>query len=240
MKIKKFIKKYGVFILLIAFIIVIVIIQRNFEKKKNTIIIENHNLYQYFEGVKFKYETKIKINKNTNKITKLTFKDVTVNLDSTPIYYADSKTALFPSNMIVSYPKLGSQNKINYYTKIYLDEDDDVYLEYENKKKKLVGTIIYDANNLYFFTEDVTVSYGNNKIDLSPLSYIIVDTLNNKINVYDYKNDNYKIYDNPDKLEVYITNDNLKVNASLDLMYYNEKSRLFIKKIEVLKNLKFD
>ena len=47
-------------------------------------------------------------------------------------------------------------------------------------------------------------------------------------------------HDNPDKLEVYITNDNLKVNASLDLMYYNEKSRLFIKKIEVLKNLKFD
>ena len=81
MKIKKFIKKYGVFILLIAFIIVIVIIQRNFEKKKNTIIIENHNLYQYFEDVKFEYETKIKINKNTNKITKLTFKDVTVNLD---------------------------------------------------------------------------------------------------------------------------------------------------------------
>ena len=84
--------------------------------------------------------------------------------------------------------------------------------------------------------EPFTVTFGNNKFELDPLSYVIVDTLNNQVSIYDYTNDDYKVLmDISD--QVIITNGKYRVNASLDLMYYNDTSKLFIKDVSKLMNL---
>ena len=201
-------------------------------------IIEKHDLYQYDDTVKSVYKGKIRIDKESKKITKLSFEKYKVNLDSNPLYYGDLKKAIFPTNMLIAYPKLGTQFKINYFTQIYV-EDGETYLEYANKKLKIVNTIIFDGNDLYFITEKCNVKFGKNIIPVNPLSYVLVDTYNNKVNIYDYKNDKVTVYDNKNKDEVIITNKDIKVNGTNDLMYYQDKSKLFIKDVSVLNNLKF-
>lgn len=238
MKVKRFIKKHIKFLFLILLIIVVIICYTIFTRKKDTMIIEKHDLYQYDNTVKSVYKGKIRIDKESKKITKLSFEQYKVNLDSNPLYYSDLKKAIFPSNMLIAYPKLGTQYKINYFTQIYI-EDGETYLEYANKKIKIVNTIIFDGNDLYFITERCNVIFGKNNISVNPLSYVLIDTYNNKVNIYDYKNDKVTIYDNKNKDEVIITNKDIKVNGTNDLMYYQDKSKLFIKDVSVLNNLKF-
>ena len=238
MKVKGFIKRHIKFLFLILLIMVVIVCYTIFTRKKDTMIIEKHNLYQYYDNVKATYNGKIRIDRESKKITKLTFENYNVNLDSNPLYYSDLKKAIFPSNMLVAYPKLGTQFKINYFTQIYID-DGETYLEYANKKLKIVNTIIYDGDDLYFITEKSNVKFGKNNVSINPLSYVVVDTYNNKIVVYDYSNDKVTIYDNKNKDEVIIFNKDIKVNGTNDLMYYQDKSKLFIKDISVINNLKF-
>lgn len=238
MKAKNIIKKNIKFIFILILIIVVVIGYGIFSKKKETMIIKKHSLYQYYDTVKSTYNGTIRIDKKSNKITKLTFEKYNVNLDSNPLYYSDMKKAIFPANMIVGYPDLGTQYKINYFTQVYID-DGETYLEYANKKLKVVNTIIYDGNDLYFLTERCNVNFGKKNISVSPLSFVVVDTYNNKVNIYDYNNDKVNIYDNKNKDEVIISNSDIRVNATNDLMYYQKASKLFIKDISVLNNLKF-
>ena len=54
--------------------------------------------------------------------------------------------------------------------------------------------------------------------------------------MFDYKNEKYTSVDNVVD-DVIISNGSYKVNASLDLMYYDNKSKLFIKDVSKLTNL---
>ena len=204
-----------------------------FQKKVDEYIVENHDMYQYFTGFRVDYKGTIKLNKDDEKITQITFGDDTVYLDSTPLYFNGEKKALFPEAMSVVKPKEGSQFRINYYTTVY--QDLDYYSVLDGKKNtKLVNSVLYDGKDLYFFIENVTVSFGEKSIKLGPLSYIIVDTFNNTVEIYDFENDAGALYENVME-EVIIQNDEYRLNASLDVMYFNGKSRLLIKDISKLK-----
>ncbi len=206
-----------------------------FRKKVDEYKIEKHDLYQYFMGFKMEYKGSIKLNKDDMKVTKITFGKDSVNLNSTPLYYKDEEKVLFPESMAVIKPKEGLQYRINYYSLIY--KDLDYYSIKEGKKNiKITNSVIYDGKDLYFFAEDVVVSFGENRISLGPLSYISVDTFNHNVEVYNFAEDDCKVYENILD-EVIIQNDNYKLNATLDIMYYNGKSRLLIKDISKLKVL---
>ena len=206
-----------------------------FRKKVDEYKIEKHDLYQYFMGFKMEYKGSIKLNRDNQKITKITFGKDIVNLNSTPLYYKGEEKVLFPESMSVIKSKEGKQYRINYFSLVY--KDLDYYSVQDGKKNtKLTNTVIYDGRDLYFFIEDVVVSFGENQISLPPLSYIYVDTFNHSVEVYNYKEDDCKVYENISE-EVIIKNDNYKVNATLDIMYYNDNSRLLIKDISKLKAL---
>lgn len=233
--IKKVFCKKNIIWFSLALLLIIVIIFFSFRKKVDEYIIEDHELYQYFTGIKVEYTGKIKINKDDDSVVKLSFKEGSVELDSTPIYYKDSEKVLFPKNMAVLYPIVGEQYKINYYSNLYKDQD-LYYVKDRSLKRNLVNSVLYDGNDLYFFVDNVNVTIGTNKYNLSPMSYIIVDVYNNRVDIYDKANDKYTSLDNIVD-EVLVSTDRYKINASLDLMYYNNKSRLFIKDVEKLKNL---
>lgn len=221
--------------LALLIIIIILAILFSFKRDIDVIEIKNRSLYQYFAGIKVEYKGSIRINKSEDEVTELTFKDQEIELDTTPIFFKGEKRVLFPKNMAVIYPLKGVQYKINYYSELYED-----YTEFSLKDgsldKRLFNAIIYDGNDIYMFTEKTTVTFGDKKFELDPLSYVIVDTLNNQVSVYDYTNDEFKIFEDTTD-QVIISNGNFKVNASLDLMYYNDTSKLFIKDVSKLMNL---
>jgi hypothetical protein len=233
---KKIFNKKNIKWFALIFIIIIVFILFFLRRNVDEVIIEDHDLFQYFYGIKVEYSGSIKMNKDDDGITQISFKKETVELDSTPIYFKDEDKVIFPTNMSVVYPILGTQYKLNYYATLY-SELEDIYVKDGSYDNVINNAIIYDGDNLYFLTCDCTVKVGNEEYDLNAMSYVIVDTLNSVVNIYDYKNDDYIILEDISD-EVIIYNDSIKVNASLDLMYYNNKSRLLLKSIDKLNNLK--
>ncbi len=222
-------------ILALILLIIITALFVKFTKKVDEYTIEDHKLYQFLSGIRVDYEGKIKINKTKNKVTKINFKDIEINLDSTPIFFKDEEKALFPQTMSVIKPREGTQFKVNYYSTIYKDLDH--YTIEDGKTKSIIsGSIIYDGNDLYFLTENANVVFGNENIELSPMSYIIVDTFNKVVEIYDSKEDDCKVYENNEEI-VKIKNEEYELNATYDTLYYNNTSIILMKNLEKLKHL---
>lgn len=230
----KFIQKNIIWLVLLLIIIVSVSFLK-FTKKVDELTLKNENLYQYLTGIKIEYKGKITLNKNNNKITEINFQNANVELDSTPIYYKKSPKVIFPENMSVVKMIDGTQERASYYSTLYQDTDYCV-LESGKKKQTLNNAILYDGKDLYFFVDKVKVKFQNNEIDLEPMSYIIADNFNKQVEVYDYNKDDYQIYKDNDS-EVMIEHKDYKVNATFDLYYNNNKSRLLIKDLTKLKKL---
>ena len=216
-------------------LIVIVIIFFTVNRNNDVIVIKKHRLYQYFDGIKFEFKGRIQINKKSEEITKISFEGNTTELDSFPLYYEDLPQLIFPKNMAVVYPLIGKQYKVNFFTTAYLDAD-EVCVKDKRLVKRLFDAIIYDGRDLYITTDDSTVTIGNNVYNVSALSYIEVNTFSQTVKMFDYKNEKYTSVDNVVD-DVIISNGSYKVNASLDLMYYDNKSKLFIKDVSKLTNL---
>lgn len=216
-------------------LIVVVIIFFTVNRNNDVIVIKKHKLYQYFDNIKFEYNGRIQINKKEEEITKITFEGNTTELDSFPLYYEDIDQLIFPKNMAVIYPLTGKQYKVNYFTTAYLDAE-EVCVKDKKLVKRLFDAIIYDGRDLYIATEDSTVTIGTNVYNVSALSYIEVNTFSQTVKMFDYKNEKYTAVDNVTE-DVIISNGSYKVNASLDLMYYDTKSKLFIKDLTKLSNL---
>lgn len=233
-KIAKFIKKNYIWLILLLILLIVAILFA-FRGNIDKVIIKDHNLYQYTDGIKLEYTGEIMIDKETDEITQLSVKDVVMELGTDPIYYEDEMKVLFPKNMAVMFPLHGSQYKVNYYTTVYRDLD-DIYIEDRSLNRTLKDAIIYDGGDIYLVIDKSTVTIGKEKIDVSPLSLVVANTQNKVAYVYNYDKEELKEFKDL-KDEVIISTDSYKVNASLDLMYYNEKSRLFIKSIDKLKNL---
>ena len=233
-KIAKFIKKNYIWLILLLILLIVAILFA-FRGNIDKVIIKDHNLYQYTDGIKLEYTGEIMIDKETDEITQLSVKDVVMELGTDPIYYEDEMKVLFPKNMAVMFPLHGSQYKVNYYTTVYRDLD-DIYIEDRSLKRTLKDAIIYDGGDIYLVIDKSTVTIGKEKIEVSPLSLVVANTQNKVAYVYNYDKEELTEFKDL-KDEVIISTDSYKVNASLDLMYYNEKSRLFIKSIDKLKNL---
>lgn len=233
-KLLKLIKlKYLKYLAIIPLIIVIVF-TFFFQKKIDEVYFENHKFYQYLSGIKFDYEGKIKLNKDKN-ITKIIFDEVSVTLDSTPIYYAGEKKVLFPKNMNLVYPISGGlQYKVNYFSTLE-SENNILYLQDGKLRKELLSCFLYDGNDLYFFIDETKIIVQNKEYILSPFSYVILKH-NQSIEIYDIKNDNYQIIE-LDNQEIKAVSNGYTINLSIDAINYSGKSRLLIKNTDFLNKL---
>jgi len=234
---KKIFSKKNIKWVALLIIIVIAVIFVTLRKDNDIVVIKNHNMYQYLHGFRVDYTGRIQINKNEEEITKISFKGNDTELDSTPLYYADSERVLFPKSMAIIYPLEGKQFRINYYSEAF-NEFDEVVIKEKRDEKRLFDSIIYDGGDLYFMTDKCNITFNGNTYEVSPLSYVIVDTYSKIVSIFNYEKEEYSIFENIDN-DVIISNGNFKVNASLDLMYYDNSSKLFVKDISKLSNLSF-
>jgi len=218
--IKKIIKKNYKIIIPIALMIVLfsafliyyqVLIRNNYTED------ETIKVYQYFYEKKYEYNLTISKNRK-DVIKKLTPKDMKVNYDSTPIYYQKENKVIFPEDMSVVMPTLSCAEYLSKGIS-YITYENGIYnLTTEKYDKKLNHYFLYDGKDLYFFIEPTTLIVNNEKIKLSPFSYIIAK-YNNSITYYDKKTDTFKIIETKDN-DAKIENDYYTIRVSEDKIEY--------------------
>ena len=192
---------------------------------------EIKEVYQYFYDTKYEYD--LTISKNRKKeIVDIKSNNIDINFDSTPIYYKDKDIVILPQNMSIVMPTLSCAEYLSKQYS-YITYENNIYTLTTNKyNNKLNHYFLYDGNDLYFFIEPVTLTINNEKIELSPFSYVIA-IYNNYISYYDKKTDTFKTItitsDNPT-----VENNYYSINITTDNLNYQGTNVILTSDIEKL------
>lgn len=220
--------------IVLIFIAILLMIQK-VEEQLTTYNSKDLSLYQYFKDRRMDYNTTIVISNKDNE-TSLKIDGETVELDSTPFYYQKERKVLFPKVMSVIFPMSNVlQKKIPYFQKLD-GTGTSTYIRGIHTNYLLQNAFLYDGNDLYFFPEGVKVTIMGQEYSMSNFSYIIVG-FDNEVIMYDYELDHATLLENVEG-DVIATYNDCKINLSIDSVIYNGKSRLLLKNLDYLDNLK--
>lgn len=239
MKIKENKKTLGLaLVLTILIMLVLVVISVLFVKKDlNEYKIKNENIYMYFGEEKFEFNTDVVLDKDNN-ITSLKANNKKIDLYSEPVYIKNKKKVIFPKSMNVVFPKSSfKQYKINYYT-VLTKDNEDYKLTNKNLNYRISTSFLYDGNDLYFFITKGTVSFSNQSINISPMSYVNYSYGNGELYIYNYDEDKVYYYPRMIDGDVIFKNDAFELNISSDSVKNGTKNKLLRKNINDLDRLK--
>lgn len=222
----------------ILIMLVLVVASVLFAKKDlNEYKIKNENIYIYFGEEKFEFNSDVILDKDNN-VASLKSNDKKLNLYSEPVYIKNKKKVIFPKSMNVVFPKSSfKQYKINYYT-VLTKDNEDYKLTNKNLDYRISNSFLYDGNDLYFFITKGTVTFSNQSIDISPMSYVNYSYGNGELYIYNYDED--KVYYYPAMIDgdVIFKNDDFELNISSDSVKSGTKNKLLRKNIDDLDRLK--
>ena len=191
-------------------------------------------MYQYFSGVKTSYTGKVTLI-NDGDITKVESNEGIMDINDAPIYYQDvDNKVLITKNMKLFFPHLFNKNyKLKYFTNIFYDtEMSSSYFEDGKKNVFLEDAFLYDGNNMYLFLTDISVQVLDEKYDLSPLSYVVVN-YQGEVEIYDKKTDKYYMIELCEK-DVLANLGEYTINLSTDTVSNGDNSRLLMKSVDGL------
>lgn len=220
LNIKEFLKQNYKLIIPIALMIVLFVaflVYYQVSIRNNYRIDTTEKVYQYFYDKKYEYEAVVSKNKK-DVIVDFQPQDIKINIDSTPIYYQKEDIVILPQDMSVIMPTLSCAE---YLAKGYS------YITFENKLYNLTTTnyhdklnhyFLYDSKDLYFFIETVTLTVNEEKIKLSPFSYVIAK-YNDYISYYDKESDTYRTIENTDGKTI-IENEYYTIYLEKDIIDY--------------------
>ena len=107
------------------------------------------------------------------------------------------------------------QVKVLKYASLEYDVYNSTYkLKTKDYENEVSNFVLYDGNDLYFFAEDSILDIDGEKINLSPMSYVIVNN-NNSLEYYDKESDKYVIKEITNE-KVYVTSNSYKINLNED------------------------
>lgn len=191
-------------------------------------------MYQYFSGVKTSYTGKVTLI-NDGDITKVESNEGIMDINDAPIYYQDvDNKVLITKNMQLFFPHLFNKNyKLKYFTNVFYDtEMSSSYFEDGKKNVFLEDAFLYDGNNMYLFLTDISVQVLDEKYDLSPLSYVVVN-YQGEVEIYDKKADKYHMIELCEK-DVLANLGEYTINLSTDTVSNGDNSRLLMKSVDGL------
>lgn len=191
-------------------------------------------MYQYFSGVKTSYTGKVTLI-NDGDITKVESNEGIMDINDAPIYYQDvDNKVLITKNMQLFFPHLFNKNyKLKYFTNVFYDtEVSSSYFEDGKKNVFLEDAFLYDGNNMYLFLTDISVQVLDEKYDLSPLSYVVVN-YQGEVEIYDKKTDKYHMIELCEK-DVLANLGEYTINLSTDTVSNGDNSRLLMKSVDGL------
>lgn len=194
--------------------------------------IENYELYQYFGGVKFEYTGELSF-KSNGELVNLKYKDIEIEVDSTPIYFMNVENEMIiPLTMGYYIPRLANKNyKLPGFTKIGVNpEKYSAYLINDSGNVELETSFLYDGVDLYVFLFETEIMINGQKIVLSPLSYVQV-VYGGDVIYYDKAKDKYtEILEV--KTDVVADMGLQKLNLSTDMIMYQNSNKLLIKNVK--------
>lgn len=203
-----------VIVLLVLFIVLFVYFRvYQYNNYRNKTI---SSFYQYFGDLKFEYDATVSYDRN-DVIKVFAPNDIKVNYESIPIYSSsEDDVVILPSDMMILLPlKKELQYKIPSFS--YLKKVGSIqYIVFDKYNNNIDHYVLYDGENLYFFSDSVTFTINGETVTLSPFSYII-DSLN-EFSYYDYETDTYNTYEYSN--EVVVTNDYYTINVTNDYVNY--------------------
>ena len=235
---KKLYIMIGSTILVFIAMILLFVLFYNANKTINEYHVDDNELYTYFGRQKITYKSHLTLTRN-NYVTQAEIDGEDVKLGNEPLYFKDQKKILIPNDVSIVLPLENmNQKKLSHYSVIE-NEKDNSYLIKEETKKELTDAFIYDGNDLYVFLKESTLTFGDKKIILSPLSFVLC-VYNDELYIYNYSEDKVEYYDLKEEKEtdVYVTNDSYNVNINFDYIKFNNKSILLNKKIDTLEAIK--
>lgn len=191
-------------------------------------------LYSYFSSKKYEYNAVVSKNRK-DVIVDFKPKDIAINIDSTPIYYQEKDIVILPKDMSVVMPTLSCAE---YLAKgySYITYTDGIYkLTTDKYDKQLNHYFLYDGLDLYFFIESVTLTVGNEKIELAPFSYVIA-RYNKYISYYDKKSDTFRTIETTDDT-VLVENDYYEIYVMRDTLDYQGTDVILTTGIEHLNTI---
>lgn len=193
---------------------------------------QDKEFYQYYAGQKVEYEATISYNKK-EEIKSFVPKVVKIDFNSRPVYYKNEKKVIFLTEMNVIFPmKNQFQAKSKEFS--YIEKNNNInYLVFEDYKKNLDQFILFDGDNLYFFSDSTSFTINNETIKLSPMSYIVVKQ--NEIYYYDYENDYFGIIETSEPIT--ITNNYYDLNVTYDYLDVQNSKILLVNDVNSLKVL---
>lgn len=219
---KEFVKKrYNILIPVFLLIVVLlaVLLYTNEYKNNRYVNTSEVSVYQYFSGDKIDFTAIIGRNRK-NAILSFENKDLSVDFDSTPVYLSDKDAVVFPKEMIMMFPLKDREYLVNSLSEIY-EENNLYYLNIRDFNNSYKNAFLYDGRNLYFFIDSVSISIGNEVVNLSPMSYVSYSYFN-LLEYYDKETDTFgQIEVTSGNVIAY--NDYMKIDIGLDKVLY-EKS----------------
>ena len=192
---------------------------------------ETIEVFQYFYEKKYEYNLKVSKNRR-DVIVDIAPQDIKVEYDSTPIYYKNSDVIILPKDMSVVMPTLSCQEYISKSYSYITYKNGNYTLTTNKYNNKLNHYFLYDGLDLYFFIEPVTLTINEEKIELSPFSYIIAK-YNNSISYYDKKTDTFKVIETKDDNSI-IENKYYSINISKDTLNYQGTNVILTSSIDNL------
>ena len=219
-KVKKFLQDNYKLMIPIVFMVVLFIaflIYYKVSVSSNYKTDKEEDVFQYFYDKKYEYKAIVSKNRK-GVIVDFKTKDISISLDSTPIYLKNNKDVIFPNDMSIVMPTIGCAEYLSpRYS--YITFDKNIYMLTTNRYYgKLNHYFLYDGVDMYFFIEDVTLKIDKEEIKLSPYSYVIAK-YNNYISYYDRKSDTYKTI-NVSNSDINVYNDYYTILVDKDIIDY--------------------
>lgn len=226
--------------LFVIIMLAVIVIAAVYISKLSKTSLDNHEFYQYFAGRKIEYSGEIEINRENQGISNLKMNDVTIQLDSTPIYYKDiDNRMILPEEMAVVSPlEQGKMQRITYFSELQI-KDNIAYLEYQGKKQSLEQEFLFDGNNLYIFLQEAEITIGEQTYKMSPLSYAIV-TYRESVEIYQKSDDTYHVFEDINTGNVMAKTEDYSINMSNDSLIIGEKEQLLLSSIQNLPNIEWN
>ena len=150
------------------------------------------------------------------------------------ILFTNRDNVIFPKEMSIVLPLINSQYQVNSLSEVYI-ENGLYYLNIRNLNKSLKHAFFFDGGNLYFFVDEVVLTVGDEKIELSPMSYVNC-LYKNFIEYYDKKSDTFGTIDLVNQ-KVTVSNDYMTVDVASDKVIYEDNFFLLTKNFSYLSKI---
>ena len=201
----------------------------------NKLVLTDIEMFSIVGGSIQNYTEKLTLTVKDNG-TQLANNNKDFMLDSTPIYYKQEKKLLLPQNYAyVNFKSDIQLLKLNAFATIE-QIDNEWHIKNGGYEGVQNNFFLFDGLDTYIFFYETKITYGEDNIIVSPMSFV-TNIYNNKLIIYDFVNDKYNEIPVTNMNVQAVLSDSIKLDLNTDSLMSENRSQLLIKTIANLKNM---